>query len=79
MIQHKIKGDGLELVEEKVKKEFPDCFPSNFTKDILPQNLPDLQLEVFRVCTTGEICKETFFEYIRKCVSWSYSEALELG
>ena len=48
------------MADEIVKREFPDCFPSDFAKEILPQNLPDLQLEVFRVCTTGTICKETF-------------------
>ena len=70
------------MVEEKVKKEFPDCFPSNFTKDILPQNLPDLQLEVFRVCTTGEICKETFLStYESVCLGlipkrWNWDKAI---
>ena len=48
------------MTDETVKKEFPDCFPPNFATEILPQNLPDLQLEVYRVCTTGTICKEAF-------------------
>lgn len=48
------------MADEIVKKEFPDCFPPNFATEILPQNLPDLQLEVYRVCTTDTICKKAF-------------------
>ena len=48
------------MADEMTQKEFPDCFPPNFAKEILPQGLPDRQMEVFRVCTTGTICTDTF-------------------
>lgn len=48
------------MAGETINKEFPDCFPPNFSKEILPQGLPDMQIEVFRVCTVGTISREAF-------------------
>lgn len=39
---------------------FPSCFPQDFVEKILPQGLPPLELDVFRVCLNGKICKESF-------------------
>lgn len=44
----------------QLKREFPDCFPENFESEILPKNLKDQQLHVFRVCLHGPISRETF-------------------
>ncbi len=40
--------------------KFPSCFPLDFAEKILPQGLPPLKLDVFRVCTNGTINKESF-------------------
>lgn len=41
-------------------RAFPSCFPPYFAEKILPQGLPPLELDVFRVCTNGKISKESF-------------------
>jgi len=62
------KGRLLGLGVETPTKAFPSCFPPNFATEILPQGLPAMQIEVFRVCKTGIICKDTFLS--------SYEEVL---
>lgn len=46
---------------ETQMSKFPSCFPPDFAEKILPQGLPSLNLEVFRVCTNGTINKESFY------------------
>lgn len=41
--------------------QFPSCYPKDFAKKILPQGLPDIELDVFRVCTNGIINRESFY------------------
>lgn len=48
------------MEEQADKPRFPSCFPPNFETDILPSGLPDIELDVFRVCTNGVIDKNTF-------------------
>lgn len=45
---------------EKQTMKFPSCFPQYFAEKILPQGLPPLKMDVFRVCVNGTINKETF-------------------
>lgn len=41
---------------------FPSCFPEDFEERLLPKDLPDIELSpVYRVCTTKDITKRTFF------------------
>lgn len=45
---------------DKPAEKFPSCFPPHFAEKILPQGLPTLKIDVFRVCINGTINKETF-------------------
>lgn len=40
--------------------EFPDCFPDNFQKDILPQGLSPAKFPVYRLCLNGILNREAF-------------------
>lgn len=46
--------------DETLKRRFSSHFPPNFETEILPQGLRPEKIEVYRVCTTGTICKDTF-------------------
>lgn len=50
-------------------KQFPSCFPSDFEEKILPPNLLPLEIVVFRVCTTGTICKDSFLSTFEATLS----------
>lgn len=53
---------------------FPSCFPFDFAKKILPQGLPPLKLDVFRVCTNGTINKDSFLSTFEMVLSGAKPE-----
>lgn len=57
------------MAEKTEMPRFPSCFPSNFVADILPSGLPDIELDVFRVCKNGIINKCTFKSTYEEVIS----------
>lgn len=51
---------GSTAVVEKTDNQFPDCFPSNFTQDILPPNIQPGKIAVYRICKYGKIDRKAF-------------------
>lgn len=44
----------------KLAPVFPDCFPPDFTDEILPKDMPQLTMQVYRVCKWGTIDRNAF-------------------
>ena len=42
------------------KHQFPDCFPPDFEENILPKNLKERKMTVYRVCVFDKITRDAF-------------------